>query len=524
LDLPATLNLTGRDLQPGQTLWVEARARDFCLPGKQGPEEKEPAGKNPAGKNVPQTGQTDRPLRLRIVSAADLLRLVRQRQSTLVERLTRTLASQQAARDRLSAWSPGLAEPAGSSAQTELVDWQRQVAEGLDHAGGRLRHRGVVQQLGALLRLYDSNRLADRETRNLLTRLRTDLTSLARQTLPALETRLHDLLLTSVPVLAKNRPAENGPAENGQSGRPGRGLEADQVIGARDALVRSQQEVIDRLQQALDDLARWNTLHQLTRQFQRLERGQRQLFERCRDGWAPQFWAESVEADARGEALPTRKQTRLSSTATSAQRQLARRAEQLIPQLEAAANGRLATQPEVARRLARVARLARQQAVQAKLQSAADRLSERQWGRALQLQQQALEILGRLRSQLLGKQRADPAEDGTRQAREDARSDSSQADRPSAGSRGNRLPGSAPAPAAGQTQLTSQNAQAPRGSVESLVQDLWGALPQRQRQQILQPMSKAYLPQYAADIAAYFRALADPAARQAAGKPARSEP
>ena len=43
-----------------------------------------------------------------------------------------------------------------------------------------------------------------------------------------------------------------------------------------------------------------------------------------------------------------------------------------------------------------------------------------------------------------------------------------------------------------------------------LVKDLWGKLPERQREQILQPLSEEFLPKYATEIEAYFRALADP--------------
>jgi hypothetical protein len=43
-----------------------------------------------------------------------------------------------------------------------------------------------------------------------------------------------------------------------------------------------------------------------------------------------------------------------------------------------------------------------------------------------------------------------------------------------------------------------------------LVKDLWGKLPERQRQQILQPLNEKFLPKYASEIEAYFRILADP--------------
>ncbi|MCG8449293.1 MAG: hypothetical protein MI725_06910 [Pirellulales bacterium] len=47
-------------------------------------------------------------------------------------------------------------------------------------------------------------------------------------------------------------------------------------------------------------------------------------------------------------------------------------------------------------------------------------------------------------------------------------------------------------------------------AVGNLVKDLWGHLPERQREQILQPLSADFLPQYAAEIEAYFRDLAEP--------------
>ena len=47
-------------------------------------------------------------------------------------------------------------------------------------------------------------------------------------------------------------------------------------------------------------------------------------------------------------------------------------------------------------------------------------------------------------------------------------------------------------------------------AVGDLVRDLWGHLPERQREQILQPLGSEYLPKYAAEIEAYFRDLAQP--------------
>jgi hypothetical protein len=499
LELPWTLSLSGRGLQPGQTLLVDARACDFF---------------SIDGKSAPQVGQTDRPLRLRIVSQEALQRLVRQRQALLTERLTAALASQQAVRDRLSAWLPRAATETDGPEQTELVIWQRQVAQWLDRASGRPRSRGAVQLLDELLRLFDSNRLADPETDALLKRLRADLAGLARHELPEVETRLHDLVLSRRWL----------PSEQRDPQPPGRAAETGRMSAGRDQILRQQDGVIGQLQQALDDLAHWNTLAQLTGQFQQIERDQRQLFERCRDELAPQYWAGHLETDSGAVTLSASEQEGLWAEAVAAQRRLARRTGRLIDRMESVAGRRTTMPPEVADRLARVAGAARQLSVQSTLQAAADQLSQRRLGRALTHQQQALKLLQSLGEQLLGRQPADTTGNGQLQAQQTASRDSHADNLQPDGSQGNRLPGSAPAPDAAQARTPVMAPEALSAAVDALVHDLWGTLPARQRQQILQPLGEDYLPQYADDIAAYFRALAEPAAEQSLRQPRRSEP
>ena len=48
-----------------------------------------------------------------------------------------------------------------------------------------------------------------------------------------------------------------------------------------------------------------------------------------------------------------------------------------------------------------------------------------------------------------------------------------------------------------------------RVAIADLVKDLWGRLPERQREELLQPLSEEFLPEYAADIEEYFRVLAE---------------
>jgi len=64
----------------------------------------------------------------------------------------------------------------------------------------------------------------------------------------------------------------------------------------------------------------------------------------------------------------------------------------------------------------------------------------------------------------------------------------------------------------GETSAVAATKAAPpvdKAAVGNLVKDLWGRLPERQREELLQPLSEEFLPEYAADIEEYFRVLAE---------------
>jgi hypothetical protein len=64
-------------------------------------------------------------------------------------------------------------------------------------------------------------------------------------------------------------------------------------------------------------------------------------------------------------------------------------------------------------------------------------------------------------------------------------------------------------PGASSVQLEG-SAPVDRTAVGQLVKRLWGDLPERQRDELLQPLSEEFLPEYAAEIEDYYRALAEP--------------
>jgi hypothetical protein len=64
----------------------------------------------------------------------------------------------------------------------------------------------------------------------------------------------------------------------------------------------------------------------------------------------------------------------------------------------------------------------------------------------------------------------------------------------------------------GETSAVAATKPAPpvdKAAVGNLVKNLWGRLPERQREELLQPLSEEFLPEYAADIEEYFRVLAE---------------
>ena len=87
---------------------------------------------------------------------------------------------------------------------------------------------------------------------------------------------------------------------------------------------------------------------------------------------------------------------------------------------------------------------------------------------------------------------------------------SKQSSQPKPGASKPGKPGTSPATGASPTTSQNGDLAASLETTSELVKDLWGHLPERQRQQILQPLSEDFLPKYSTEIEEYFRALADP--------------
>lgn len=117
-------------------------------------------------------------------------------------------------------------------------------------------------------------------------------------------------------------------------------------------------------------------------------------------------------------------------------------------------------------------------------------------GRASSAQQAAIEELDVMLTRL------------QRQCQECAGGDQTQRIAQKSSPKPGQKPGTKPGEAAAATASLPTAQPVDRQAVARLIRDVWGKLPQRQRDEILQPLAEEFLPEYAAEIEAYFEALA----------------
>jgi hypothetical protein len=92
-----------------------------------------------------------------------------------------------------------------------------------------------------------------------------------------------------------------------------------------------------------------------------------------------------------------------------------------------------------------------------------------------------------------------------------------QCNKPSSSASKQPKPGKSGAKPGASTVQAGPPAKADRSALGRLVNDVWGRLPQRQRDELLQPLSEEFVPEYATETEEYFRALAEPAAAATQG-------
>ena len=445
-------------LKPGSVVEVLARAGDY----------------------QPATGQTARRIRLFIVSQQELLRRLGQREVRILQRIGQILRQQRQVRLRVAKWAqaPEASAKHGANEGHAVLFRQRQIADALVK-----RPASVASDLKKVLNDLERNRLVRPETQRRLRSLQRLLSDLADGPLPAIEQLLGEWI----------RLSENDPKQPGNAGP----MDRRKMVSA---VTQRQDQVIDALQQALDRLTRWNALQQFESELLGLHHDQQQLWQTCRREIAPD-WLQSRATHAAAEDALKR--------AARQERRLAGQLADLIAAMSQSVGQLSDHEPALAGRLAATIALAQQLAVQATMREAGDELQQRRLGRSMTLQQQAVSQLQALLAQLADAAKGDerdqssgPSGDGQRQP---PPSSETEAHQPMGTEQAGRQPGRASKP----TTARDRDFAAALADTGKLVNDLWGHLPDRQRERILQPLHEDFLPQYATEIEDYFRALAE---------------
>ncbi len=415
----------------------------------------------------PATGKTDAPLRLQIVSVEELFHEIANQETNIIEILRRLQQQQKELRTRTANWEAqtNWDKQRWTTAISHVLSKQRQLADALANDRG-----GVIQQIETILADFDRNALYRPESKARLKSLHQLLSTLAHEPLSAIEQLLGDWL----------RYVQS-PRDQMQA----RQQQTETIV----AIVQQQDKAIEAWQQAINLMTMENTLARFENEVASLQMAQQQLAEQSQ---------EAILATAAGKKIEKWQ------AATKQQRQLSRELAKLVIRMTRSAK----QQSAITGQLSDAVSLARELGVQATMRTASDHLGSQQFGQALSLQQRAIEDLQEIRGRLAGKQPGDKRQNARNTQGNEKGEEGSQAGTQQQPD-GNVAAGTNPKESVGPS---GSKPATPATDIiaEDLVQDLWGHLPERQREQILQPLREEFLPKYAPEIKAYFRALAEP--------------
>jgi|GEM_PF-4560274 len=340
-------------LQPGTIIEVRAQASDVQT----------------------TTGQSQRALRLRVVSQRELWRQLVDQQAQVVETLTRLLRTQRELLGVTVDWGefPEWSVARWVNASHATLFHQRQIKEAL--TGGR---QSVLEQLAEMTETIERNRLLRPDAVDRLQAGQTVLQNLVDGPLTATEKSLSEL----------TRQVQ-------------RWLNREKLVPWFSEIIHHQEQGIAGLQQAINLLLPGNVLGRLERELVTVQTEQADLTEHCRVELAPQLLQATI-VDSQ--------QQRVLRSAASRQRELAQRLTELMLDMSQASK-RLADQaPMLAVRLAETGTLAEELRLEATIQSAADQLARRRLGRSTSLQQKTLRGLEKLVTHLAGRNVKDTIE------------------------------------------------------------------------------------------------------------------
>jgi hypothetical protein len=486
-------------IAPGQTVVLRAVAHDY------------------AG----QRTDSEQLLLVDVVSAGQLQQMLGSRLAAALERLRQALTAQRENLRIASGWEAAGAVPLVERAREIRAATLRQY-----QVDALLVEEpaGLSSQLKRWIAACDRNRSLRVDGYDRVALLVDELSRLAAENLPQAHRALEALA---------GQPYEGNPQQPGD-------LEPAVRVDTLVDRIKREQTIVERvLDQALADLQPWELLARLREEVLAMA-AQQQRIQQNAHRLAVQSFQPDHERDT----------TELIAEGTRIAEQQLQQAMELDDWLQRLDQRIAAGHPEqdlVRPRLQAARDVAGQTQVQRTQRQASRNLRSRRWARANQEAEDAVAALRNM-ARVLAERTADersggntsdaPDTDPARQpkpagkqdddARGDPATETSATPPPGTctGGQCTRPPGQEGQPDSGNPQGTSpgQASGGPSGEAldatlaQRLVQGLWGELPARERQSLLQPLGAEFVPKYAAATRQYFRRLAEPFDR--AGLPA----
>lgn len=316
-------------------------------------------------------GQSQRALRLTVLSEDELWSQILDRQSKLVTLLTdlldeqKQLASLTSTWADLPAWTPGR----WTSASHAALYRQRQLIDSLSAGQGSAR-----QQLSELLAAIERNQLTRPDAAARLQRAASDLQRLTDGPLADVESSLGEFV----------RQAQ-------------RTSESSQLTDQIDRILTQQRLAIEGLQGIVQRLAPGDELGRLQQALTDLEADQRQLAEHGRRDIATRIVGLNQIQPEVQELL---------DEATREQRELVRRLAEIVFDMQRTVQRIADSEPLLALRVDETIALARELSIQSNMQTAADHLRRQRLGSATRKQDEVIDALAKLRDRLSGRDTA----------------------------------------------------------------------------------------------------------------------
>lgn len=485
------------NLQPGTQLLFHATADDY-LPR--------------AAKSEPRT--------LTIVTPDELRDRIADRETLIAAELQRALTMQRASREQIESLQTRL--PTLRRFEQSDID-RLQTAEHTQRDVNQLltgRDESVPMHLLAMLADLDNNGIANADARRRIASLLDELERLERELIPPIG---HDLTAAVKTAQVDRegqgrgdcpdfRPNENGTVLLNTSGSVSAAV--DGVAKLLTAVAERQDSIIASLQRQIAQLVRSDSYRRLHRDIGQLIRDQEDVTRRTSEVGRRTLTRDLRDLSPQDAANLT--------TAADRQLELARLLDRLLQQAAQANSELRKSDPAAADVVADALDEAARSTVNGRMRTAGNHIQQNRIGQAAAAQKQILRDLRKVLDLLAGEGRdesvqspdaAQQARQGDGHGRTDAAQSPSRSPAESADASGSpdaQQPGSTPsAPgmpgATGKETTRKPNPAATR----AIMKRLWGNLPKRQREQMLESPIEEFPPKYELQIEDYFRRLSE---------------